>query len=182
MNHDDNSRGGQAIARAMAITTMVLAPAVGAAADTAGEGPADMVGALHSAFGQHHVRAVHAKGIILEGRFTPTPEAAGLTRAGVFAAGTIAVTARFSDFTGLPDIPDTVGDASPRGFALKAWPEGRQLVKLGTVTLTRIEPEQAKTDKALLFLPGRLPPGIEIADPMVAMRNAAYPISFGERQ
>ena len=31
--------------------------------------PGDMVDALHSAFGDHHSRAVHAKGIILEGTF-----------------------------------------------------------------------------------------------------------------
>src|SRR5262249_37334954 len=29
------------------------------------------------------------------------------------------VLARFSDFTGIPEIPDTVGEASPRGLALK---------------------------------------------------------------
>jgi catalase len=63
-----------------------------------------------------------------------------------------------------------------------AWSESRRLVMLGTVTLTRIDPEQAKTDKGLLFPPGRVPPGIEIADPMLALRDASYPISFGERQ
>lgn len=29
------------------------------------------------------------------------------------------MTVRFSDFTGIPDIPDNIGDANPRGFALK---------------------------------------------------------------
>jgi catalase len=63
-----------------------------------------------------------------------------------------------------------------------AWPESRRLVKLGTVTLTSLDTDQAKTDKGLLFLPGQLPKGIEVDDPMIAMRNAAYPISFGARQ
>ncbi|MEO7335848.1 MAG: catalase, partial [Caldimonas sp.] len=63
-----------------------------------------------------------------------------------------------------------------------AWPEDRTLVKLGTVRIDRLETQQATTDKSLLFLPGQLPSGIEIVDPMVAIRNAAYPISFGERQ
>ena len=32
---------------------------------------------------------------------------------------------RFSDFTGIPDIPDTIGEANPRGFALKfTLPDG----------------------------------------------------------
>jgi catalase len=56
------------------------------------------------------------------------------------------------------------------------------LVELGTVTIIRLDSEPMKTDKALLFLPGSLPAGIEIADPMIAMRSAAYPISFAERQ
>ena len=34
----------------------------------------------------------------------------------------------------------------------------------------------------LAFLPGSLLPGIEIADPMVSIRNAAYPVSFRARQ
>jgi catalase len=63
-----------------------------------------------------------------------------------------------------------------------AWPESRQLVKLGTVVLTSVDTDQARTDKGLLFLPGQLPDGIEVDDPMIAMRNAAYPISFGARQ
>jgi catalase len=50
------------------------------------------------------------------------------------------------------------------------------------VTITKVDTEPTKTDKALLFLPGQLQAGIEIVDPMIAMRNEAYPISFGERQ
>ena len=37
--------------------------------------PAEFVDALHSAFGKHEARAVHAKGIILEGDFTPDKHA-----------------------------------------------------------------------------------------------------------
>jgi catalase len=36
--------------------------------------------------------------------------------------------------------------------------------------------------KSLLFLPNNVPVGIEPADPMIEVRSAAYPISFGERQ
>jgi hypothetical protein len=84
------------------------------------QSPADMVGALHTAFGEHHARAVHAKGIILVGEFVPDAGAKSLTRASIFATpGRLPLTLRFSDFTGIPDIPDTVGDANPRGLAFK---------------------------------------------------------------
>jgi catalase len=320
------------VACVLALGAQAASCADAGAAD-ATQTPADLVDGLHVAFGVHHARAVHAKGT--QGSFTPAPEARQLTSATAFAGGTVAVTARFSDFTGIPDIPDTLGAANPRGFAIKlhlsgggsldvvthsfngfptrtsyefaqllrsigtsgkeampptdldkflashpiaktflttqkppppsyatasyfgvkafsfvdakgqrhdvryrfvpaagehwlddaalkaagpdylqteiadriasrqiaftwyaqvaqagdvlddpsiAWPDSRKLVKLGTVTLTSLEPDQAKVDKGLLFLPGQLPQGIEIDGPMIAMRNAAYPISFGARQ
>jgi catalase len=296
--------------------------------------PAQLVADLHSAFGDHHVRAVHAKGLILEGRFTPSADARSLSYASVFLAP-IPVIVRFSDFTGIPDIPDTEHLANPRGFAVKfllpdgsnydvvnhsfngfpvsssaefsvllqaiaasgptapkptpldryldthpyaksflttqkpapeswattgfygvnaveftnakgqsrfvryrfvpvagehylddasahakaanylndeirprlasgpvsfvwyaqlsvpgdnvenpavAWPESRKLVKLGVITIDRLASQTGNADKSLSFLPGTMPPGIGIADPMLAIRNAAYPISYHQRQ
>jgi catalase len=81
--------------------------------------PANLVDGLHQVFGKNHARAVHAKGIILEGSFTPTSEAKGLSKAPHFGGAAVPVTVRFSDFTGIPDIPDNTADASPRGLALK---------------------------------------------------------------
>ena len=81
--------------------------------------PGELVDALHSAFGTHPARAVHAKGIILEGSFTPAKDASGLTRAKHLQKTKSKVIVRFSDFTGIPDIPDNVGLANPRGFAIK---------------------------------------------------------------
>lgn len=81
--------------------------------------PGQLVDALHSAFGKHSARAVHAKGIILEGTFTPAAEAASITTAVHFKKGKIPVVVRFSDFTGIPDISDANGLANPRGFAVK---------------------------------------------------------------
>ncbi len=296
--------------------------------------PAQLVKDLHGAFGEHRARAIHAKGIVLQGKFEPSVEAKTLSRASVFG-GPIPIVVRFSDFTGIPNIPDTAQDASPRGLALKfqmadgsdldivshsfngfpvasvaefglllraiaasgpnaakpstldsflaahpiaktfltaqkpppesyataayygvnaflfidasgssrpvryrfvpeagehylddaalktkspdylsreietrvagkpvrftwyaqlaepgdkiedpsvAWPDNRRLVALGVVTIDRIGPNTPQADKALLFLPGTLPPGIGIADPMVTVRNAAYPVSAQERQ
>ena len=82
--------------------------------------PAQMVDALHVAFGNHPgARAVHAKGIILDGSFTPDAGASSLTEAPHLQKTTVPVTVRFSDFTGIPDIPDTVGGSNPRGLAIK---------------------------------------------------------------
>jgi catalase len=62
------------------------------------------------------------------------------------------------------------------------WPEDRKLVKLGTLTVTGMAAHQEGLSKSLLFLPNNVPEGIEPVDPMIGVRGAAYPISFGERQ
>ncbi|MEP9357207.1 catalase [Sphingomonas sp. KR3-1] len=296
------------------------------------ETPLTMVAALHTAFGEHHARAVHTKGTILEGSFTPAPEAKSLTREPIFAGGTVPVIARFSLFAGLPDLPDNDDGASPAGFAVKmiapdgddfdieanqhgnfivatfdefalflralgaagkgdnaplgaflgshpkakaflesrtypasfstavyfgvnalkftnaagkstfvryrfvpkagetylspearksagpaylgddlrkriaagpiefglyaqvagpgdvvddpstAWPDTRRLVKLGSFRLDHLPADPEAAQKSLLFLPGQVHPGVAPADPMLVMRNTAYPISLGQRQ
>jgi catalase len=297
--------------------------------------PQQMVDALHTAFGDHHSRAVHAKGVMAVGVFEPSAEARSLTSATLFAAKSMPVLVRFSNFTGIPDIPDNIGAANPRGLALKftlpdgssadvvthsfngfptatteefrqlllaigasgadaakptsldafldthpiaktflttqkppaasyatlsyfgvnafeytagdgrkafvryrfvprdgeafvpaadlpgkganylqeelperlakgpvifdwyaqvaeagdvigdpsiAWPETRRLVKLGTVRIDHLAPEPAATDKATMFRPLNVPAGIAAADPMLGVRQAAYPLSFSHRQ
>ena len=296
--------------------------------------PAQLVEDFHGAFGEHHARAVHAKGVIFRGSFEPSADARTLSSALLFTHS-VPVIVRFSDFTGLPDIPDTNPSANPRGFAVKflladgsnldivnhsfngfpvstaaefstllqalghsppgtpsptpfdaflashpaaktffttqkpppesfattafygvnafyfidaaghslpvryrfvpqagehyldeaalktkspsylmdeitprvikspvrftwlaqigepadrsddpavAWPESRRLVKLGVITIDKSDPNTPASDRNLLFLPGSLPPGIAIADPMLTVRNAAYPVSFHQRQ
>jgi catalase len=64
-------------------------------------------------------RPVHAKGILLSGRFTPAPAAAQLTRAPHLEQASTAITVRFSDFAGIPNVPDNDPNASPRGFAVR---------------------------------------------------------------
>jgi catalase len=310
-------------------------PAHAAAPQAAEPTGRQMTQALYSAFGDNHSRAVHAKGVLASGYFTPSPEATSLTKAVLFTGGRKPVLARFSNFTGIPTIPDTVGDANPRGMALKfdlpdgatsdvvthsfngfptktseefrelllaigqsgpgavkptaldtfldghpvaktflttqkpaprsytsldyfgvnafaftnakgkkifvryrfvpvageaflspqalaamgpdylqqelprqlakgpvaftwyaqiaeagdaidnpsvAWPETRRLVKLGVITLDHVTPGADKVDQATMFTPLNVPSGIEPADPMLGVRKAAYPLSFGHRQ
>ncbi len=72
-------------------------------------------GGIHAGF-----RPAHAKGILLTGVFTPSPEAASLTRAPHIQRSSTPVTVRFSDFAGIPTVPDNDPQgASPRGFALR---------------------------------------------------------------
>jgi len=60
------------------------------------------------------------------------------------------------------------------------WPASRKTVTLGTITITRPTMDSHTEDK-WLFLPGAVTDGIEPADPMIAVRSAAYPISFARR-
>jgi catalase len=64
-------------------------------------------------------RPAHAKGILLSGRFTPSSAAAALTRAPHLKRQSTPVTVRFSDSTGLPNVPDNDPNASPRGIAIR---------------------------------------------------------------
>lgn len=65
-------------------------------------------------------RPAHAKGILLKGVFTPSLEAASLTRAPHIRRDSTAVTARFSDFAGIPTVPDNDPQgAGPRGCAIR---------------------------------------------------------------
>jgi catalase len=61
------------------------------------------------------------------------------------------------------------------------WPESRRVVELGLLKITKVE-EDKTLERKLLFLPNTLPSGIEVQDPMVAARGAAYPISYARRQ
>ena len=65
-------------------------------------------------------RPAHAKGLLVAGTFTPTPDAAALSRAPHFHASSTPITVRFSDFAGFPAAPDNDPNlSSPRGFAIR---------------------------------------------------------------
>ena len=296
--------------------------------------PEQIVDAFNGLFGVHPgARSNHAKGVVVEGTFTPAASAASVSKAAHLQKTKVPVTVRFSDSTGIPTIPDNDPGAGPRGIALKfnlpdgsqtdivghsfngfptataeefkdfllalgaskpgdpqptaienflnthpaakafvtapkpapvsygtlayfgvntfkftnaggvvtfgryqilpisgqkflakeqvskmgpdylvdeigervrrgpvkfklflqvagpgdkiedpsiAWPASRKKVELGTIAITKATTESHTADK-LLFLPGAVVPGIEAADPMIAVRSAAYPISFARR-
>ena len=80
----------------------------------------DLLAQIDAIFGLHPgFRPVHAKGVMLSGAFTPSSEAASLTRAPHVARASTPVTVRFSNGTGLPLIPDNAPDSNPRGFAIR---------------------------------------------------------------
>lgn len=71
-------------------------------------------------FGVHPgFRPAHAKGIMLTGSFTPTSEAAALSKAPHLNRPTTPVSVRFSNSTGIPVIPDNDPNADPRGCAVR---------------------------------------------------------------
>jgi catalase len=82
----------------------------------------DAVDSINKVFGRHpgH-RALHAKGTLLKGTFTPLPEAAELTSAAHFQGGPLHATFRFSNGSGDPSDPDYQPD--PRGLAAKIYLE-----------------------------------------------------------
>ncbi|HSY03938.1 MAG TPA: catalase family peroxidase [Acidobacteriaceae bacterium] len=80
----------------------------------------DLLPQFDQLFGLHPgFRPAHAKGLMLTGTFRPAPKAQSLTRAPHILRESTPVTARFSNSTGLPQIPDNVADANPRGFAIR---------------------------------------------------------------
>ena len=81
----------------------------------------DLIQALDDLSGVHPgFRPAHAKGVLLEGVFAPSPGGASLTRAPHLHRESTPVTVRFSDSSGLPSVADNdPQNASPRGFAVR---------------------------------------------------------------
>src|SRR5436853_5761416 len=75
----------------------------------------DVLSGLHPGF-----RPAHAKGLMCSGTFTPSPEAAKLTRAPHASRPSTPVTVRYSNSTGIPTIPDNdPAHSGPRGIAVR---------------------------------------------------------------
>jgi catalase len=80
----------------------------------------DLIAQFDQMFGLHPgYRPAHAKGLMLTGSFKPSVEAQELTKAPHVERESTPVTVRFSNSTGLPQLPDNVADANPRGLAIR---------------------------------------------------------------
>jgi catalase len=78
-----------------------------------------IVDALNKVYGVHPgFRANHAKGIVLDGTFKASTDAANLSKAAIFDGSTIPITVRFSDAGGVPNVPDG-SKGLPHGMAIK---------------------------------------------------------------
>src|SRR5262249_36632357 len=118
MIREDDRYGRREILRAIGATSLLGGFARGDEPERSV--PEQIVDALNTLFGKHPgFRAAHAKGIVCEGEFTPATSAATLSNAPPLQAKPVKVTVRFSDSTGIPDIPDAVPDAGPRGMAVR---------------------------------------------------------------
>jgi catalase len=81
--------------------------------------------AFDKLFGHHPgFRPVHAKGLLLSGVFAPSAAAQTLTNAPHITRPSTRVAVRFSDFAGVPNVPDFDEEgASPRGCAVRFYLE-----------------------------------------------------------
>jgi catalase len=71
-------------------------------------------------------RTAHAKGVVCQGTFIPSKDAAGLSKAAHLQGGSVPLTIRFSDASPDPFIPDNSPNVGPRGMAIRFnLPDGR---------------------------------------------------------
>jgi catalase len=90
-------------------------------------------------------RANHAKGVVVTGHFVPSRSARSLTVAPQFQGQKVPVIVRFSDTTGVPNIPDANPNASPHGIAIRfELPQGvnTDIVSISTNGFPAATPEE----------------------------------------
>jgi len=106
------------LAKSAVCISFLLASVPAIAADNPSV-PTQIVDLANKVDGEHPgFRAFHAKGIVVEGRFKASAEAARFSRATLFNGSSIPVVARFSDGSGMPTVPDG-SPAMPRGIAIR---------------------------------------------------------------
>jgi catalase len=117
--------------------------------------PKQAVDIINQRFGSHGARALHAKGTLLKGTFTATPEAARLTRAAHMQGEPVEATVRFSNGSGDPDAPDYGPEV--RGMAAKFYlPNGdRTDISAQTVPRFPVRTPDAFVNLIRASAPGR---------------------------
>jgi catalase len=156
--------------------------------------PEASIDAANQVFGRHPgYRALHAKGTLLKGTFTATPEAAALTRAVHMQGEPVPVTARVSNGGGNPNVPDYQPDV--RGLAVKLYVTDGERTDIVAQTVPRFpvrtpaafvelmlaqQPSPAIGWRMPMFLarhPGALltlPPGLPALKPIASYATCTY--------
>lgn len=151
--------------------------------------PAPASYATQSFFGVNAFKFTNAKGESRYGRYRITPLAGDrvLDEASIATASPNYLSeeltarlqqggAKFHITVQLADKDDVVNDATV------VWPEDRQQIELGILTLTTVLPDSKEAEKKLAFNPLSLVDGISPSDdPILLARPAAYAISVSRR-
>jgi catalase len=150
--------------------------------------PAPVSYAALASFGVNTFKFTNAKGVVTFGRYQLQPAAGEqfLDNEQVSKMGPDYLTdeirdrvrsgpVKFTLFLQVATKEDKIDDPSI------AWPDTRKKIELGTIQITKAVADSQVAEKKLLFTPGALIPGIEAADPMIAMRSAAYIVSLSRR-
>lgn len=103
-------------ATSLGLAATVLGLTLASAASAQEPDAEALVNALNGVFGNHKMRASHAKGHCVAGNFTPSPEAPGYSKAVLFSAPSTVI-GRFSQGGGNPKASDAVQGG--RGLALR---------------------------------------------------------------
>jgi len=157
-----------------------------------------LVDALIAIFGSHpDYRPFHPKGIVCEGTFAPAGRTAWLTRAQHLQDVSSPVTVRFSDFSGVPGVPDGDPTANPRGMAIRfhlpsgalvSQPEHRKSSSLSYALWLRAVPPRQRPRHSTLFWqptlrpscsqwrPSRYPPVSQLSH---SMRSTPFALRTG---
>jgi catalase len=117
-----NLRGAAAVASLLvaAATPLAAQAATKSLPEQIAEVMVQLAGGIHPG-----LRFTHTKGLVATGTFTPAPSAKSISRAAHLQSTPVPVTVRFSDGTGIPNIPDNNPNASPHGMAIRfALPGG----------------------------------------------------------
>ncbi|HXU71777.1 MAG TPA: catalase family peroxidase [Polyangia bacterium] len=64
----------------------------------------------------------------------------------------------------------------------EVWPETRPLVELGLLEIYEVVADSETVEQQLVFAPGAVTDGIEPVDPMTAVRDEAYGVSYERRR
>jgi catalase len=84
---------------------------------------------------------------------------------------------KFKLFVQLAQPGDVTNDATV------VWPDTNPRVEIGEISITTADPDNLAAEKKLLFVPTALINGVAASDdPIIALRGAAYGVSYGLRQ